>query len=132
MLLFVFCFQVLVVISGNFVILFGLIGVVVVLGSCECFIWLEVMVVEDDYLVDLLVCIEVLIEGWLVEVLCICCQCGNVIVWFVGEVSEMLDEFSLYDVFVCCLQQEELVEDLQQVLSECYCVVVVSLIEGDV
>ena len=120
-------FQGLVAVSGNLATLVGAIGAAAAEGTRERPAWLEVTVVEDDYLSDLAGPIEALTEGWPVEVLRIRRQRGNTATRLAAEASETLDELSPHDVFARRLQQEELADDLQLALSERFRSIVMAL-----
>lgn len=120
-------FQALVAVSGNLSKLPATIGAAALEGSYERPVWLEVTVVEDDYLTDLPERIEMMIKELPVEVLRIRRQRGNAAARLAAEASETLDELSPHEVFARRLQQEELSEDLQLALCERYRGIVASL-----
>jgi exonuclease SbcD len=111
-------FQGLVAISGNLVGLPAAIGTAAAQGTREFPAWLEVTVLEDDYLADLPERIQAIAEGLPVEVLRIRRQRGNATARLAAEASERLDELSPHEVFARRLAQEELADDLQQALNE--------------
>ena len=116
-------------ISGNLATLAGPIGAAAAEGTFERPTWLEVTVVEDDYLADLPARIEALTAGWPVEVLRIRRQRGNATAQLAAEALETLDELSPHEVFARRLQQEELTTELQLALSERYRRIVTDLQE---
>jgi len=120
-------FQGLVAVSGNLETLAGAIGAAAAEGSYEQPAWLEVIVAEDDYLVDLPARIKVLTDGWPVEVLRIRRQRGNAAARLDAAASETLDELSPHDVFARRLQQEELSDEMQTALNDRYRAVVAGL-----
>lgn len=120
-------FQALRAVSGNLAALAGEFIAAAAEGSVERPVWLEVTVAEDDYLADLPARIQALVDGLPVEVLRIRRERGNAAARLAAEVSETLDELSPHEVFARRLQQEELAEDLQQALNECYRGIVASL-----
>lgn len=122
-------FQGLASISGNLATLAGPIGAAAAEGTFERPTWLEVTVVEDDYLADLPARIEALTAGWPVEVLRIRRQRGNATTQLAAEALETLDELSPHEVFARRLQQEELAAELQLALSERYRSIVTDLQE---
>lgn len=111
-------FQGLVAISGNLAGLPAAIGTAAAQGTRERPAWLEVTVLEDDYLADLPERIQAIAQGLPVEVLRIRRQRGNATARLAAEASETLDELSPHEVFARRLQQEELADDLQQALNE--------------
>ena len=111
-------FQGLVAVSGNLVGLPAAIGTAAAQGTREFPAWLEVTVLEDDYLADLPERIQAIAEGLPVEVLRIRRQRGNATARLAAEASERLDELSPHEVFARRLAQEELADDLQQALNE--------------
>ena len=111
-------FQGLVAISGNLVGLPAAIGTAAAQGTREFPAWLEVTVLEDDYLADLPERIQAIAEGLPVEVLRIRRQRGNATARLAAEASERLDELSPHEVFARRLAQEELADDMQQALNE--------------
>ena len=124
-------FQALVAVSGNLASLAGAIGAAAAEGTREHPVWLEVIVSEDDYLADLTARIEVLTEGWPVEVLRVRKARGDATARLATEASETLDELSPHDVFARRLQQEELSVEMQLALKERYRAVVASLQEQE-
>ena len=111
-------FQGLVAISGNLVGLPAAIGTAAAQGTREFPAWLEVTVLEDDYLAALPERIQAIAEGLPVEVLRIRRQRGNATARLAAEASERLDELSPQEVFARRLAQEELADDMQQALNE--------------
>ncbi len=122
-------FQGLVAISGNLVGLPAAIGTAAAQGTREFPAWLEVTVLEDDYLADLPERIQTIAEGLPVEVLRIRRQRGNATARLAAEASETLDELSPHEVFARRLEQEELADDLQQALNERFRGIVTALQE---
>jgi DNA repair protein SbcD/Mre11 len=120
-------FQGLVAVSGNLDSLRGAIGAAAAEGSSERPAWLEVTVVDDDYLADLPSRIEALTAGWPVEVLRIRRQRGNAAARLEAEVRETLDELSPHDVFARRLQQEELSDEIRSALDVRYRSIVAGL-----
>lgn len=120
-------FQALVAVRSNLAGLPAALGAAAAEGSYACPAWLEVTVVEDDYLSDLPERIEIMSRGLPIEVLRIRRQRGNEAVCLAAEASETLDELSPHEVFARRLRQEELDEDLQHALSERYRGIVASL-----
>jgi exonuclease SbcD len=122
-------FQGLVAVSGNLLGLPAAIGTAAAQGTRECPAWLEVTVLEDDYLADLPERIQSIAEGLPVEVLRIRRQRGNATARLAAEASERLDELSPHEVFARRLAQEELADDLQQALNERFRGIVTALQE---
>lgn len=122
-------FQGLVAISGNLAGLPAAIGTAAAQGTREFPAWLEVTVLEDDYLADLPERIQAIAEGLPVEVLRIRRQRGNASARLAAEASERLDELSPHEVFARRLEQEELGDDLQQALNERFHGIVTALQE---
>lgn len=120
-------FQGLVAVSGNLDSLRGAIGAAAAEGSSERPAWLEVTVVDDDYLADLPSRIEALTAGWPVEVLRIRRQRGNAAARLEAEARETLDELSPHDVFARRLQQEELSDEIRSALDVRYRSIVAGL-----
>ena len=111
-------FQGLVAVSGNLVGLPAAIGTAAAQGTRDFPAWLEVTVLEDDYLADLPERIQAIAEGLPVEVLRIRRQRSNATARLAAEASERLDELSPHEVFARRLAQEELADDMQQALNE--------------
>ncbi|PKO88664.1 MAG: exonuclease subunit SbcD [Betaproteobacteria bacterium HGW-Betaproteobacteria-10] len=111
-------FQGLVAVSGKLADLPAAIGTAAAQGSREFPAWLEVTVLEDDYLSDLPERIQRIAEGLPVEVLRIRRQRGNATARLAAEASETLDELSPHEVFARRLGQETLTDELQQALNE--------------
>jgi len=122
-------FQGLVAVSGNLAGLPAAIGTAAAQGSREFPAWLEVTVLEDDYLADLPERIQAIAEGLPVEVLRIRRQRGNATARLAAAASERLDELSPHEVFARRLEQEELAEDMQQALNERFRGIVTALQE---
>ncbi len=120
-------FQGLVAVSGNLDSLRGAIGAAAAAGTPERPAWLEVTVVDDDYLADLPARIEALTAGWPVEVLRIRRQRGNAAARLDAAASETLDELSPQDVFARRLQPEALSDEMQLALNERYRSIVAGL-----
>jgi exonuclease SbcD len=123
-------FQPLVSVSGNLATLAIAINAAATEGSAEQTVWLEVTVLEDDYLSDLPTRVEAMTQGLPVEVLRVRRQRGISALSIAGEVSETLEELSPDDVFARRLAQEELAPELQLALSQRYRTMVASLIEA--
>jgi len=122
-------FQGLVAVSGNLAGLPAAIGTAAAQGTREFPAWLEVTVLEDDYLADLQERIQAIAEGLPVEVLRIRRQRGNATARLAAEANERLDELSPHEVFARRLAQEELADDLQQALNERFHGIVTALQE---
>jgi len=122
-------FQPLVSVSGNLATLATAINAAATEGSAEQTVWLEVMVLEDDYLSDLPARVEAMTQGLPVEVLRVRRQRGTAAARLAGELSETLDELSPDDVFARRLAEEELPPELQLALSQRYRAIVTSLTE---
>ncbi len=120
-------FQGLVAVSGNLDSLRGAIGAAAAAGTPERPAWLEVTVVDDDYLANLPARIEALTAGWPVEVLRIRRQRGNAAARLDAAASETLDELSPQDVFARRLQPEALSDEMQLALNERYRSIVAGL-----
>ena len=114
------CFQGLVAVSGNLAELPARIGAAAAQGTMARPAWLEVTVVEDDYLADLPARIEKMTEGWPVEILRIRRQRGNAAARLAAVACETLDELDPFEVFARRLQQEALSDELQAALNERY------------
>ena len=89
--------------------------------------WLDITVVEDDYLADLPARVQALTEGLPVQVLRIKRQRGNAAAQLQNEAMESLDELTPQDVFARRLAQESLEPPLQQALTDRYHAVVQAL-----
>jgi exonuclease SbcD len=122
-------FQPLVSVSGNLAALAAAISVAAQQGSAEQAVWLEVTVLEDDYLSDLPARVEAMTQNLPVEVLRVRRQRTSTTPSIAGELSESLDELSPDEVFARRLAQEELTPELQLALSQRYRGVVTSLSE---
>lgn len=82
--------------------------------------WLEVTVVEDDYLADLAPRIQAMAEGLPLQVLRIKRQRGTAAPQLLAEASESLDELSPQDVFARRMALETLEPPLQEALTARY------------
>ena len=89
--------------------------------------WLDVTIIEDDYLADLPARVQALADGLPVQVLRIKRQRGTVAAQLQSEAMESLDELTPQDVFARRLALETLEPPLQQALTERYQSVVESL-----
>ena len=93
--------------------------------------WLDITIVEDDYLADLPARVQALTEGLPVQVLRIKRQRGNAAAQLQNEAMESLDELTPQDVFARRLAQESLEPPLQQALTDRYQAVVQALTAAD-
>lgn len=125
-------FQAMASVSGNFIALAAMIREAAADGTLDRPVWLEVTVVEDDYLQDLPERIKAMTEGLLVEVLRIRRQRGNTSVTLAAMASETLDELDPNDVFNRRLAEEELADEVKLALHVRYRTIVTSLQEGHV
>lgn len=82
--------------------------------------WLDVTILEDDYLTDLAPRVQALTEGLPLQVLRIKRQRGTTAPQLMAEASESLDELSPQDVFARRMALEALEPPLQQALTERY------------
>ena len=89
--------------------------------------WLDVTIIEDDYLADLPARVQALADGLPVQVLRIKRQRGTAAAQLQSEAMESLDELTPQDVFARRLALETLEPPLQQALTERYQSVVESL-----
>ena len=89
-------------------------------ASAERPAWLEVTVVEDDYLADLAPRIQAMAEGLPLQVLRIKRQRGTAAPQLLAEASESLDELSPQDVFARRMALETLEPPLQEALTARY------------
>ena len=89
-------------------------------ASTECPAWLEVTVVEDDYLADLAPRVQAMAEGLPLQVLRIKRQRGTTAPQLLAEASESLDELSPQDVFARRMALETLEPPLQEALTARY------------
>ncbi|MGE8362667.1 exonuclease subunit SbcD [Pseudomonas sp.] len=104
------CFQPMQSLRGSLKELPGVIQEVAAQGSAERPVWLEVLVLSDDYLSDLQSRIATLCDGLPVEVLRIRRERGTAVASLTSTTRETLDELSADDVFARRLQQEQLDE----------------------
>lgn len=89
-------------------------------ASAERPTWLEVTVMEDDYLADLAPRVQALTEGLPLQVLRIKRQRGSTAPQLMAEASESLDELSPQDVFARRMALETLEPPLQEALTARY------------
>ena len=89
--------------------------------------WLDVTIIEDDYLADLPARVQALADGLPLQILRIKRQRGSAVAQLQNEAMESLDELTPQDVFARRLALETLEPPLQQALTERYQSVVESL-----
>lgn len=114
------CFQPLIAIETPLAGLPAAIGTAAARGSASRPAWLEITIVEDDYLADLTARIQSVCEGWPVEVLRVRRARGSQNAGIVREAVETLAELSPEDVFARRLAQETLADDLRAALDARY------------
>ncbi|QDL52928.1 exonuclease subunit SbcD [Rhodoferax aquaticus] len=125
-------FQPLLSVSGNLDALAQAIASAAAQGSAEKPVWLEVTVMEDDYVSDLPARVSAITQGLPVEVLRVRRQRGTAAAALVQEALETLDELSPHDVFAKRLAQEDLSPELHAALDQRYREVLKSLTEDAV
>jgi exonuclease SbcD len=123
------CFQPLLALKGTLLELQAAIRHAAQLGTAQTPVWLEVLVVGDDYLSDLLPRIQAFSEGLPVEVLRIRRERGSAVANLSGVNRETLDELSVDEVFSQRLGSESLEPALQVRLQALYQQVVSQLTE---
>jgi exonuclease SbcD len=123
------CFQPLLALKGTLLELQAAIRHAAQLGTAQTPVWLEVLVVGDDYLSDLLPRIKAFSEGLPVEVLRIRRERGSAVANLSGVNRETLDELSVDEVFSQRLGSESLEPALQVRLQALYQQVVSQLTE---
>jgi exonuclease SbcD len=126
------CFQPLLALKGTLLELQAAIRHAAQLGTAQTPVWLEVLVVGDDYLSDLLPRIQAFSEGLPVEVLRIRRERGSAVANLSGVNRETLDELSVDEVFSQRLGSESLEPALQVRLQALYQQVVSQLTEEQV
>ena len=94
-------------------------------------LWLEITVLQDDYLSDLAARIDTITQDLPVQVLRIKRLRGNATAQLFSDAQESLDELSPQEVFARRLAQETLDPATQQALTQRYDSVLRSLREGD-
>lgn len=114
------CFQPLIAIETSLAGLPAAIGTAAARGTRETPAWLEITIIEDDYLADLPARIQAVCDGWPVEVLRVrkargCKQAG-----IVSEAMETLAELAPEDVFARRLAGEEIPDEMRDALSRRY------------
>ena len=128
-------FQTLVAVRGSLTELAETLKTIAADADKEHASWLDITIVEDDYLADLPARVQALTEGLPVQVLRIKRQRGNAAAQLQNEAMESLDELTPQDVFARRLAQESLEPPLQQALTDRYQAVVQALTaangEGD-
>ncbi len=120
-------FQPLIAIETSLAGLPAAIGTAAARGTRETPAWLEITIVEDDYLTDLTARIQSICEGWPVEVLRVRRARGTQRAGIVGETLETLAELSPEDVFTRRLAAETLADDLRTALDTRYRAVLAEL-----
>lgn len=121
------CFQPLIAIETSLAGLPAAIGTAAARGTRETPAWLEITIVEDDYLTDLTARIQSICEGWPVEVLRVRRARGTQRAGIVSEMLETLAELSPEDVFTRRLATETLADDLRTALDTRYRAVLAEL-----
>ncbi|WP_370679795.1 exonuclease subunit SbcD [Comamonas sp. GB3 AK4-5] len=96
-------------------------------ASATCPAWLEITVVQDDYLPDLAARLDAMTQGLPLEVLRIKRQRGSAAPQLEADAGVSLQELGPHDVFARRLAQEQLDDAQQQALSERYRAVLHSL-----
>lgn len=96
-------------------------------ASAACPAWLEITVVQDDYLPDLAARLDAMTQGLPLEVLRIKRQRGSAAPLLEADAGVSLQELGPHDVFARRLAQEQLDDAQQQALSERYRAVLHSL-----
>ena len=124
-------FQTLVAVRGSLTELAEILKTIAADAGKERASWLDITIVEDDYLADLPARVQALTEGLPVQVLRIKRQRGNAAAQLQNEAMESLDELTPQDVFARRLAQESLEPPLQQALTDRYQAVVQALTAAD-
>ena len=124
-------FQTLVAVRGSLTELAETLKTIAADADKERASWLDITIVEDDYLADLPARVQALTEGLPVQVLRIKRQRGNAAAQLQNEAMESLDELTPQDVFARRLAQESLEPPLQQALTDRYQAVVQALTAAD-
>ena len=113
-------FQALAAVRGTLAELPSALQSIAAQASAERPAWLEVTVMEDDYLADLAPRIQAMTEGLPLQVLRIKRQRGTAAPQLLAEASESLDELSPQDVFARRMALETLEPPLQEALTARY------------
>lgn len=113
-------FQTLAAVRGTLAELPAALQSIAAQASTERPAWLEVTVVEDDYLADLAPRVQAMAEGLPLQVLRIKRQRGTTAPQLLAEASESLDELSPQDVFARRMALETLEPPLQEALTARY------------
>lgn len=124
-------FQTLVAVRGSLTELAETLKTIAADADKEHASWLDITIMEDDYLADLPARVQALTEGLPVQVLRIKRQRGNAAAQLQNEAMESLDELTPQDVFTRRLAQESLEPPLQQALTDRYQAVVQALTAAD-
>ena len=124
-------FQTLVAVRGSLTELAETLKTIAADADKEHASWLDITIMEDDYLADLPARVQALTEGLPVQVLRIKRQRGNAAAQLQNEAMESLDELTPQDVFARRLAQESLEPPLQQALTDRYQAVVQALTAAD-
>ena len=124
-------FQTLVAVRGSLTELAETLKTIAADADQERASWLDITIVEDDYLADLPARVQALTEGLPVQVLRIKRQRGNAAAQLHNEAMESLDELTPQDVFARRLAQESVEPPLQQALTDRYQAVVQALTAAD-
>ena len=124
-------FQALVAVRGSLTELAETLKTIAADADQERASWLDITIVEDDYLADLPARVQALTEGLPVQVLRIKRQRGNAAAQLQNEAMESLDELTPQDVFARRLAQESVEPPLQQALTDRYQAVVQALTAAD-
>ena len=124
-------FQTLVAVRGSLTELAETLKTIAADADKERASWLDITIVEDDYLADLPARVQALTDGLPVQVLRIKRQRGNAAAQLQNEAMESLDELTPQDVFARRLAQESLEPPLQQALTDRYQAVVQALTAAD-
>ena len=124
-------FQTLVAVRGSLAELVETLKTIAADADKERASWLDITIVEDDYLADLPARVQALTDGLPVQVLRIKRQRGNAAAQLHNEAMESLDELTPQDVFARRLAQESVEPPLQQALTDRYQAVVQALTAAD-
>ena len=114
------CFQPLISIETSLAGLPAAIGTAAARGTRETPAWLEITIIEDDYLADLPARIQAVCDGWPVEVLRVRKARGSKQAGIVGEAMETLGELAPEEVFTRRLAGEEIPDEMRDALSQRY------------
>lgn len=114
------CFQPLISIETSLAGLPAAIGTAAARCTRETPAWLEITIIEDDYLADLPARIQAVCDGWPVEVLRVRKARGSKQAGIVSEAMETLAELAPEEVFARRLAGEEIPDEMRDALGRRY------------